>query len=78
MEVDGESIGALSNYWWACVANDYSISIALLIGLVVCVLKTWAIIHPSVRNDSIVCLWQGWFFGFPGVKKDELPKEISN
>jgi hypothetical protein len=71
-----EQIGPLSNWWWACVANDYSITILLIVGFIIACLKTWAIMHPGVKNDSIVCLWSGWLYGFPGIKKEDKPAEI--
>ena len=70
-----ESMGVLSNFWWSCVANDYSISILLVVSFIYTILKTWAIIHPSVKNDSIVCLWKEWLYGLPGVKKDVKPED---
>jgi hypothetical protein len=66
-----EQVGILSNLWWSTVANDYSISIALVIGFVMTLLKIIAVIVPGNRTNSIVCLIQGMLYGFPGYKKTE-------
>jgi hypothetical protein len=71
-----ESIGLFSNYWWATVANDYSIMIFLVISFILTVLKVWAVVSPGAKTNSIMCLIQGWFYGFPGVKKNDTTGEL--
>jgi hypothetical protein len=66
-----EHLGVLSNFWWATVANDYSVSIFLIVSLFVTVLKIVAIINPSVKSNDIICLLQTWTYGIPGIKKQE-------
>lgn len=64
------SIGLFSNYWWATVANDYSIMIFLVISGILTIVKILAVLHPGTKTNSILCLLQGWLYGFPGIKKD--------
>jgi hypothetical protein len=66
-----EQTGLLSNYWWAVIASDYSVSIFLAVTGIATLLKILAILIPGNRSDSIVDLLQGWLGGIPGVKKDE-------
>jgi hypothetical protein len=73
LEID-EQVGVLTNYWWAVTANDYSISIALVITGILTVAKILAVIHPSNKSNDIVCLLQGYFYGFPGMKKEDEKK----
>ena len=63
-----EHTGALSNFWWAVAANDYSMSIVLIATFIIAVLNALAIIHPEAK--SILCLFKGWIYGFPGMKKE--------
>jgi hypothetical protein len=65
-----EHIGLFSNFWWATVANDYSIMIFLIVSAILTVLKIWAVLSPGAKTNSILCLLQGWFYGVPGIKKD--------
>ena len=77
--IAAEHLGILSNFWWATVANDYSISFFLATSAIVTVLKILAVINPSVKSNDIVCLIQSWFYGIPGVKKenDKLKPDTS-
>ncbi len=73
-----EHIGLLSNFWWATVADDYSVTILLACSGVITLLKIIAVINPSVRSNDIICLLQTWTYGIPGVKKesDKLKQDI--
>ena len=66
-----EAMGLFSNFWWATVANDYSVSIFLGATLIITILKIWAVMNPGTKTNSILCLIQGWFYGVPGYKKTE-------
>jgi hypothetical protein len=66
-----EQTGVLSNYWWAIIASDYSVSMFLGVTGTIAILKIIAILIPSNKGDSIVALIQGWLSGMPGLKKDE-------
>jgi len=66
-----ESVGMLSNYWWSVTANDYSITITLIITGILTFVKIIAVMHPSNKSDDIICLLQGFLWGFPGSKKPE-------
>ena len=68
--------GILSNYWWAWVASDYSGTIALAGGLLICLLQIIAVIHPGVASNKIVCLIKGWIYGFPGFKRTTDTTEV--
>lgn len=71
-----EQLGLFSNFWWATIANDYSIMIFLVASLIIMVLKIMAILNPGTKTNSILCLVQGWIYGFPGVKKDQAGELI--
>ena len=71
-----EHTGVLSNYWWAVVVNDYFLTIGLVITFIITVLKAWAVIHPEA--NSILCLFKGWLYGFPGMKKETTTTEMSS
>ena len=71
--VVNQSIAFLSNQWWAVIASDYSVSIFVIGSFVVAVLKAWALIHPEAK--SILCLFKGWIYGFPGMKKEDKPAD---
>ena len=67
--------GILSNHWWAVIASDYSITVLLVGSFFVAVLKALAIIHPEAK--SVLCLFKGWIYGFPGMQeKAEEKKQL--
>jgi hypothetical protein len=70
-----QATGLFSNLWWSTVANDYSIMIFLVISLLVTVLNVLAKLNPSNKTDQILCLIQGWLYGFPGMKKQTVTEE---
>lgn len=63
--------GLFSNYWWATVASDYSVTIVLLGSTFITLLKLLAILNPGNKTDSIICLLKGWLYGFPGMKDEK-------
>ena len=65
-----EQMGFLSNYWWAVVASDYSVTIGLAITGLLMLLQIWAVIKPGVTTNSIIGLIRGWVYGFPGMTKE--------
>jgi hypothetical protein len=67
--------GMFSNKWFFFIADYYTVLIGLVVGLLSTVLKIIAVIHPGNKTNSIVCLIQGWLYGFPGAKKEEPRKE---
>ena len=64
-----EHTGLLSNFWWAVVASDYSVSIFLAVSGIIAILKIIAILLPGNKSDSIVALIQGWLSGVPGGRR---------
>ena len=65
-----EQTGMLSNYWWAVIASDYSVSIFLIGSFVIALLQCLAILIPGVKTNSIIGLFRGWIYGFPGMKQE--------
>ena len=72
-----QATGIFSNLWWSTVANDYSIMIFLVISLLMTVLNILAKLDPSNKSNEIICLIQGWLYGFPGMKKEVKTTESS-
>jgi hypothetical protein len=72
-----ESIGLFSNFWWATVASDYSVSMLLGITFVAMILKIIAILKPGVKTDAIMELISGWIFTVPGARTT-VQKEAVN
>lgn len=63
--------GMFSNKWFFFVADYYTVLITLIVGFISMILKIIAVIHPGNKTNSIICLIQGWLWGFPGAKKEE-------
>jgi hypothetical protein len=55
----------LNNQWWAYVAANYSITIMVIIGLIMTILKAIAVLHPSVTTNKIIDLFQQWVSSTP-------------
>jgi hypothetical protein len=67
--------GFFSNQWWAWFISNYSMGAFFVVGTIITLFKVAAIVHPFNDSDKILCLLKGWLYGFPGLKKDEIPEE---
>ena len=72
-----ESMGLFSNWWWATVASDFSVSMLLVITFIATILKIIAVLKPGVKTDAIMDLISGWIFTVPGAKS-VAHKEVVN
>lgn len=70
-----ESTGLFSNWWWAVIASDYSVSMLLAVSFIAMVLKVIATLKPGTKD--VTELIAGWFWGIPGARRVTDTKETT-